>query len=266
MALEVELQVFDGPLDLLLNLIEKNKINIFDIPIVEITEQYLAYVRKLQTEDLSVMSEFMVMAAELIAIKCKMLLPKEVDEEGEEIDPRDELVRQLLEYKTYKYMSYALRDRIPEGTRRAYKEDTTPKEVRSYRPPVDSGELLKDMTLEKLHQIFHSVLNRQNNRIDPVRSKFGTIEKEEVSLDEKLQEVAAYTLKKKRVSFRKMISGGKSRTQIVVTFLAVLELMKYGLVHADQVEGEDDIAIEAVPGADLKDLPGQAELYDGFVS
>ena len=102
MALKVELSVFDGPLDLLLHLIEKNKINIFDIPIVEITDQYLAYVRQMETEDLSVMSEFMVMAAELIAIKCRMLLPPEVDEEGEEIDPRSDLVQQLLEYKMYK--------------------------------------------------------------------------------------------------------------------------------------------------------------------
>ena len=95
MALTVELPVFDGPLDLLLHLIDKNKINIFDIPIVEITEQYLAYVREMKQTDLGVMSEFMVMAAELIAIKCRMLLPPDVDEEGEEIDPREELVAQL---------------------------------------------------------------------------------------------------------------------------------------------------------------------------
>ena len=105
MALQVSLTAFDGPLDLLLHLIEKNKVNIFDIPIVEITEQYLAYVKQLETEDLGTMSEFMVMASELISIKCKMLLPPETDEEGEEIDPRAELVAQLLEYKTYKYMS-----------------------------------------------------------------------------------------------------------------------------------------------------------------
>ena len=103
MELKVALPVYDGPLDLLLNLIEKNKVNIFDIPIVTITDQYLDYVRQMDREDLSVMSEFMVMAAELIAIKCKMLLPAEVDEEGEEIDPRADLVARLLEYKTYKY-------------------------------------------------------------------------------------------------------------------------------------------------------------------
>jgi len=261
MAIEVELEVYDGPLDLLLGLIEKNQINIFDIPIVEITDQYLDYVRKLDTEDLGVMSEFMVMAAELIAIKCRMLLPREVDEEGEEVDPREDLVRRLLEYKTYKYMSYALRDRMPEAERNVYKEDTTPAEVRRFRPKADPEALLTDMTLEKLHGIFDAVLRRQEESIDPVRSNFGRIEQEEVSLDEKLTEVASLSLKKKKFSFRKLLTAKKSRTQVVVTFLAVLELMKYGIIKAAQDSPEDDILIESVPGADLSQIPAETEEY-----
>ena len=84
MALSVKLEVFEGPLDLLLHLIEKNKVDIYDIPIVEVTNQYLDYIRQLKTEDMNVMSEFLVMAATLVDIKCRMLLPKEVDEEGVE--------------------------------------------------------------------------------------------------------------------------------------------------------------------------------------
>ena len=99
MALPVKIENFEGPLDLLLHLIDVNKFNIFDIPIVEITEQYLEFVRNMETKDLNVMSEFLVMAATLLEIKAKMLLPVEVDEEGEEIDPREELVQKLLEYK-----------------------------------------------------------------------------------------------------------------------------------------------------------------------
>lgn len=106
MAIPVKLEVFEGPLDLLSHLIDKNKVDIYDIPIVEITEQYLEYIRQMETEDMNVMSEFLVMAATLIDIKCKMLLPKEVNEEGEEQDPRAELVEKLLEYKMCKYMSY----------------------------------------------------------------------------------------------------------------------------------------------------------------
>ncbi|MBQ3406260.1 MAG: segregation/condensation protein A, partial [Lachnospiraceae bacterium] len=129
MALQVSLTAFDGPLDLLLHLIEKNKVNIFDIPIVEITEQYLAYVKQMETEDLGTMSEFMVMASELISIKCKMLLPPETDEEGEEIDPRDELVRQLLEYKMYRELSYELRLFQEDAGFTLYRDPAVPAEV-----------------------------------------------------------------------------------------------------------------------------------------
>ena len=105
MGIPVKLQVFEGPLDLLLHLIEKNKIDIYDIPIVEITNQYMEYIKAMQKEDLNIMSEFLVMAATLLDIKCRMLLPKEVTEEGEEEDPRQELVEQLLQYKMYKYLN-----------------------------------------------------------------------------------------------------------------------------------------------------------------
>ena len=115
MAIPVKLPVFEGPLDLLLHLIDKNKIDIYDIPIVEITDQYLEYIHQMEREDLDIMSEFMVMAATLLDIKCRMLLPKEVNEEGEEEDPRAELVQQLLEYKMYKYMSYGEPFRV-QGT------------------------------------------------------------------------------------------------------------------------------------------------------
>ena len=97
MALEVKLQAFEGPLDLLLHLIEKNKVDIYDIPIVEITDQYLETIRQMEEEDMNVMSEFLVMAATLLDIKCRMLLPREKDEEGQEEDPRSELVEKLLE-------------------------------------------------------------------------------------------------------------------------------------------------------------------------
>ena len=93
MAISVKLEAFEGPLDLLLHLIEKNKVDICDIPIVMITEQYLDYIKAMETEDMNVMSEFLVMAATLLDIKCRMLLPKEVNEEGEEEDPRAELVQ-----------------------------------------------------------------------------------------------------------------------------------------------------------------------------
>ncbi len=137
MGIPVKLEVFEGPLDLLLHLIEKNKVDIYDIPIVEITNQYMEYIRQMQREDLNVMSEFLVMAATLLDIKCKMLLPKEVKEDGEEEDPRQELVEQLLQYKMYKYMSYELRDRRVDADLILYKNPTIPEEVLEYVEPVD---------------------------------------------------------------------------------------------------------------------------------
>ena len=137
MGINVKLQVFEGPLDLLLHLIDKNKVNIYDIPIAMITEQYMEYVNQMDKEDLNVVSEFLVMAATLLDIKSKMLLPKEVNEEGVEEDPRAELVENLLEYKLFKYMSYELKDRQIDAGRAFYKEPTVPKEVAAYRPPVN---------------------------------------------------------------------------------------------------------------------------------
>ena len=175
MALSVKIESFEGPLDLLLHLIDVNKFNIFDIPIVEITAQYMEYLKSMETEDLNVMSEFLVMAATLLEIKAKMLLPAEVDEEGEEIDPREDLVQKLLEYKMYKYMSFELRDRQVDAARNMYREQRLPKEVEAYRQPIDYEELIGDMNLNKLHEIFRSIVKKQEDKIDPVRSQYGNI-------------------------------------------------------------------------------------------
>lgn len=244
MGIPVKLQVFEGPLDLLLHLIDKNKIDIYDIPIVEITNQYMEYIKAMEKEDLNVMSEFLVMAATLLDIKCKMLLPKEVNEDGEEEDPRQQLVEQLLEYKMYKYMSYELKDRELESERIMYKTPTIPQEVMEYEQPVNLDELLGDLTLQKLNHIFKDVMKRQVDKIDPVRSKFGKIEKEEVTVSDKLVFVTDYAREHKKFSFRTLLTKQSSKTQIVVTFLALLQLMKEGVLYIEpQEQPFDDIRI-----------------------
>ena len=244
MAIPVKLPVFEGPLDLLLHLIDKNKIDIYDIPIVEITNQYMEYIKAMEKEDLNVMSEFLVMAATLLDIKCKMLLPKEVNEDGEEEDPRQELVEQLLEYKMYKYMSYELKDRELESERVMYKTPTIPREVMEYEQPVNLDELLGNLTLQKLNHIFKDVMKRQVDKIDPVRSKFGKIEKEEVTVSDKLVFVTDYAREHKKFSFRTLLTKQSTKTQIVVTFLALLQLMKEGVLYIEpQEQPFDDIRI-----------------------
>ena len=153
MGIPVKLQVFEGPLDLLLHLIDKNKVDIYDIPIVEITNQYMEYIRAMEQADLNIMSEFLVMAATLLDIKCKMLLPKTVNEDGEEEDPRQDLVEQLLQYKIYKYMAGELRDRQVENNLTYYKQPTIPKEVQEYVEPVDMDALLSGVTLDRLQKL-----------------------------------------------------------------------------------------------------------------
>ena len=246
MGIPVKLEVFEGPLDLLLHLIEKNKIDIYDIPIVEITDQYMEYIHAMEREDLGVMSEFMVMAATLLDIKCKMLLPKEVNEEGEEEDPRAELVEKLLEYKMYKFMSYELKDKMDDAANVFFKEPTLPDEVLQYREPVDPKELLAGLTLEKLNAIYKSIIRRQEDKVDPIRSKFGKIEKEEVSLPDKMEEVREYARVHRHFGFRDLLSRQASKVQVIVTFLAILELMKMGIIHISQRYIFDEIEIEAL--------------------
>mgnify|MGYP000818900146 FL=1 len=232
-AIDVKLNVFEGPLDLLLHLIEKNKVNIYDIPIVTITEQYLDYVNHMEEEDLDVMSEFLVMAATLIRIKSKMLLPKVTEEDEEEEDPREELVRRLLEYKMYKYAASELKDLELDGAKAFYKKESIPAEVKNFKPTVDPVALISeyDMNLEKLNEIFKSVMRKQVEKVDPIRSKFKNIEREEISLEAKMAEVREQVRGLAGINFRTLLEMQASRSNIIVTFLAILELMKLSLIH-----------------------------------
>ena len=174
MAISYKLEKFEGPLDLLLHLIDKNKVDIYDIPIVEITRQYLDYVSHMEREDLNVVSDFLVMAATLLDIKSRMLLPAEVNEEGEEEDPRAELVARLLEYKRYKLMAQELLDMEEDAQGVLFKQPSIPKEVAKYEPPVNLDELLDGLTLAKLKRIFESVMKRQQDKVDPTRRHPGS--------------------------------------------------------------------------------------------
>ena len=147
MGIDIKINVFEGPLDLLLHLIEKNKVDIYDIPISEITSQYLSYIRSMEEEDLDVMSEFLVMAATLLKIKAKMLLPAG-EEEEEEGDPREELVRRLIEYKIYKYASLQLKEREMAAEKSFFRSPDIPPQVLAYREDVDPKEILSFITLQ----------------------------------------------------------------------------------------------------------------------
>lgn len=247
-AIDVKLNVFEGPLDLLLHLIEKNKVNIYDIPIVTITEQYLDYVNNMEEEDLDVMSEFLVMAATLIKIKSRMLLPKDEETEEDEEDPREELVRRLLEYKMYKYAAGELKDLELEGNKAFFKKATIPAEVKNVKQDVDPYELISkaDIDLQKLNEIFKSVMRKQVDKVDPIRSRFKEIEREEISLEEKMAEVREQVRGLEGINFRTLLEMQASKMNVIVTFLAILELMKIGAITIKQEEIFGEIVIDSL--------------------
>ena len=234
MGIPVKLPVFEGPLELLLHLLEKNRVNIMDIPIVEITAQYMEYIKGMEDTDLDVMSEFLVMAAELLKIKSRMLLPRPVSEEEPQEDPRQELVKRLLEYKLYRYMAQELREMEADAARVVYKKPQIPDEVAACQEKADPEELLGDLTLAKLHAVFRMVMQRSRDRVDPIRSRFGRITREEISLSEKIMEIEQYGVAHRRFSFGALLSEQRDKIDVIVTFLGILELIRMGQLEIEQ--------------------------------
>lgn len=249
MALDIKLNVFEGPLDLLLHLIEKNKVDIYDIPIAEITEQYMEYIQAMKEAKLDSMSDFLVMAATLLKIKVKMLLPAP-EEEEEEGDPREELVWRLIEYKIYKYASGKLRAYGQEAEKSFYKEPQIPEEVLAYKEEIDPSELLEGVSVEKLCEVFCFVMRRRENKKDPIRSDFGEIHEEEIKLEDKIEEIDQYIRSSKTASFFQIMEIQKTKEAAIVAFLSILELMKQGRIWAAQETIGGDIIIEALEQKD----------------
>ena len=145
----------------------------------------------------------------------------------------------------YKCMAYELKDRQIDAQRVMFKEPTIPEEVLAYEEPVNFEELISDVTLAKLNEIFKSIMKKQKDKIDPVRSKFGKIEKEEVSLEEKMVQLEHYAAEHRHFSFRNLLEEQSSKVEIIVTFLAILELMKMGKIFISQERIFDDIKIDS---------------------
>lgn len=244
MDLSFKLEAFEGPLDLLLQLIEKNKVNIYDIPIAMITDQYMEVLNELKQYPMDNMSEFLVMAATLLRIKSQMLLPAPVTENEEEVDPRTELVEKLLEYKMYKYAATELKDLRIDASKHLYKKETLPKEVADFREEISAEEVVGDMTLNKLQDIFRDIMKRQSDKIDPIRSRFGKIEKEEVNFKEKVMAIQEYGLSHRKFSFRRLLGKAVDKIELIVTFLGILELIHMGRVCIRQAGLFDDIEVE----------------------
>ena len=237
MSYQLKLEVFEGPLALLMHLIEKSQIDIYDIPIAEITEQYLVYLKQMEEVDLEIASEFLVMAATLLQIKSRMLLPKKkAEDDTVEEDPRDELVARLLEYKRYQEVSRALSD-MAEARRLFF--GRSPLELPRRQEPYPQG-----MTTDKLVMAFMAVWESKQAEED-----FVVVRGETVTVQDKMGDIL-YLLRKcgKTMEFRETLIRARNRDEMIASFLAILELLKLNKIRAEQEQGSETIMISLVEG------------------
>lgn len=218
MSYKVKLELFEGPLDLLLYLIKKEEIDIYDIPIAKITDQYLKYIELMQLMDLDIAGEFLVMAATLIHIKSKMLLPPEQveGEEKEELDPRAELVKRLLEYKKFKEAAAQLSDREQQQKHLFSRVGPGIK----IEDVAAKGDEFFEATLFDLITAFTKVLK------DIPKDVFHKVIKDEFTVSEKIHGILHMLVEKKKLVFTELFTAAKSKFEIITIFLAILELIK----------------------------------------
>lgn len=250
MEYNVKVDVFEGPLDLLLHLINKLEIDIYDIPMTEITEQYMMYIHTMQELQLDVASEYLVMAATLLAIKSKMLLPKHEDElldeeliDEYEEDPREELVERLLEYRRYKEAANELKEK--EQDRSLY-FTKPPSDLSEYAEEIKSVRLDLNVTIYDMLGAFHKLLRRKKLQ-KPLNTK---IARQEISIETRMEEILN-ELKNTNgeINFYHLFPK-PIRSHIVVTFLAILELMKRNDIFVKQEDNFGDIWISLKEGVE----------------
>jgi len=225
MTYSVKTQAFEGPLDLLLHLIKKNEIDIYDIPIADITRQYLEYLEIMKTLNLDVAGEFLVVAATLLHIKSRMLLPVPEEPEQDEEDPRADLVRQLLEYQSIKEAAFSL-DKREILERDVFVRKAFPEEVEVEERDVD----LEGLTLFGLIEAFKKVIAELPE--ETAHEVFA----ERVSISDKISLILEALDTENNVSFYDLLKGARSRQDVIVTFLAILELIKLKMIKAHQAQ------------------------------
>lgn len=237
MTYKVQLPVFEGPLDLLLYLIKKEEINIHDIPIAKITEQYLEYMEMMKLLDLEIAGEFILMAATLIHIKSKTLLPIEEKEEipAEEVDPREELVRKLLEYKKFKEAAGQLKGMHTK------RRDIFTRLPQSMEAQFIDEETYFEASLFDLITAFSKVLK------DVPKSAFHKVIKDEYTVSDKIHDILHLLVDKKKISFSELFKDTKNRSEVVAIFLALLELIKLKEIAVKQLTPFGEIEIMRNP-------------------
>lgn len=237
---KIKIEQFEGPFDLLLFFIERDELDIYDIPIARITDDFLAYIQQLESLNLDVASEFILVAATLMRIKAKMLLPrKELDEEGNEIDPREELTMRLLEYRKYKDILDDMRKLEEERSFRFERENFAGElKVVATRALVDIE--LESLTLFKLLKTFERVMAKFEDR---EKRTYHEIVKYPYSIEEQQTYIYQKIKKKGRASFISLFKGLENRVHAIVTFLSLLEMLNLQKVFIQQREGFNNFEV-----------------------
>lgn len=241
MSYEIKLPLFEGPFDLLLFFIERDELDIYDIPISKITEDFLAYLTHLEKLNLEVASEFILVAATLMRIKAKLLLPREkLDELGNEIDPREELVRHLLEYKKYKSVIGELAE-LEENRLLKEKRGNVLKELKKLSESTNVESELQDVDLYKLLKVYERVLVRfEIDQQNPVH----TIVPYPYSIADKKKEILSKLVDKNKISFEQVILSDNTKIAVIFNFLAILELLQMQLIGITLGEGYNNFWIQ----------------------
>lgn len=233
----IKLENFEGPLDLLLYFIKRDKIDIYDIPITQITNEYISVIDEAKTLDVSIAGEFLFMASLLLRIKTQMLLPRQVDEESLDIDdPRIDLVAQLLEYKKYKNIANKLKNLHFENKDTFFRSST--KVVYDQSP--DISDFLQEVTLYEISKIFKEAIENA-----PTQDSF-EIYRETVSLKDQKEFILQRLKTNKISSLRKLVKKLETKIEIIVTFLALLEMIKQSEIICLQKENFKDIEIRLI--------------------
>ena len=244
--LNFKLPVFEGPLDLLLHLIEKNKLDIYEIPILEITRQYLEYLRSWDEMNLEVASEFIVMAATLINIKAKRLLPEAEKKEEEQEDEEAELIRRLLLYKQFKEAAGGLKQKIDLSREEIYFR--LPETILGQKPIPKAEDLLAGITLEYLYGLVERQERTNRESIDPLRAGFNSVKREVYTVAEKIDHLIRSLELFEEVSFYRLRSESHSKEETVTYFMAMLELSRMNQVVLKQSQLFGDIIMARRPG------------------
>lgn len=249
MSISIKIENFEGPFDLLLHLIKKNQMNIYEVKISEITSQYISYLKTMEEMDLEIASEFVVIAATLLEIKSKELLPKitkEDEEESDEVDSKEELIERLVQYKKFKEVAKFLS-----------KKENKEGEVYAKVPEIieedkvlDLKELLKNITLLKLYNIFSEIINNYYNKQNLGNKIPKKISIDKYKIEDKMEYLQHIFRHQKRNSFSDIVFQCESKVEVIVTFLAMLELVRLKRIKVLQENNFTEIYMEEVGQVD----------------